>query len=152
MDNTNDCVAFTRGDWATVAIPFLSGIFEAGKNSFYLVSVGFEVEKILRAVSRVDPDRVSLLVADPAVSPEYECRSLEVRADIINEFQIPDSQIVRSHASDAVGTWSKLMETELQREATENGFYLCCGTKPHALALALTAFVKGHPAVLYNVP
>ena len=40
----------------------------------------------------------------------------------------------------------------MEREAQESVYYLCSGTKPHALALALRALCIGSPTVMYNLP
>ena len=55
--DTYDDYAFTGGRWQTIAIPHLEGMSDPGSKRFYLVSVGFEGPKTLRAVSQADPDR-----------------------------------------------------------------------------------------------
>jgi hypothetical protein len=118
----------------------------------YLVSVGFEGDKTLRAVSRADPDKVSILFAKPGVRPEYEALAAEANRDLMREFLVPKSRILNAPASDAIATWQTIATSRVHPEDSENSLYLCCGTKPHALALALNAIALGHPAVLYNVP
>jgi hypothetical protein len=144
--------AFTGGHWSTVTVPFLSGLISPGKKTFYLVSAGFEGEKTFRAVSRADPDRVSLVIAKPGYCPAYERRAMESNEHLIQEFVIPKNEIICAPASDAIATWRILDQSALHRERQENSFYMCCGTKPHALALALNAISLGYPAVLYNIP
>jgi hypothetical protein len=147
-----DSPVFTDGRWATVAIPFLSGLFDPGKKTFYLVSVGFEGEKTFRAVSRADPDRVSILFAKPGFQPSYEKLALRANRDLIREFVVPKRQIINAPGADAIAAWKTLDEKGFDSEKSENCFYMCCGTKTHALALALSAIASGYPAVLYNVP
>ena len=145
-------LAFTRGRWATVPVPFLSGLFHPNKRLFYLVSAGFEGDKTFRAISRADPDRVSLLFAKPGYCPEYESRALMANSSLIQEFVIPKSQIINAPGADAITTWRLLEQNKLHRNDSENCCYMCCGTKPHALALALSAISSGSIAVLYNIP
>jgi hypothetical protein len=145
-------IAFTGGEWAAIAIPYCEGMFFPGKERFYLVSVGFEGGKTLRVVSRADPDRVSLLFPDPSSVEEYVQRAWEDNRALIDYYKIPGEQIVRAEAADAIAGWKELSEKGLERFDSENCFYLCCGTKPHALSMGLRALVTGHPAVLYVLP
>lgn len=145
-------IAFTGGHWSTVAVPFLSGYFEPSKPRQYVVSVGFEGEKTLRAISRADPDRVSLLFPKPGVSPEYEKRAALANEPLVREFLIPESHVVNAPASDTVAVWKTLAKSAIIRSGRFNDYYLCCGPKPHALALGLHALAVGRPAVLYNIP
>jgi hypothetical protein len=151
-DTTKGELAFTSGRWATVSVPFLSGLFHPNKKLFYLVSAGFEGDKTFRALSRADPDRVSLMFANPGFCPEYETRALKANASLIQEFVIPKSQIINAPGADAIKTWQLLEQSKLHRIESENCCYMCCGTKPHALALALSAISSGSAAVLYNIP
>jgi len=144
--------AFTGGRWKLVPVPYLSGLCDPGKERFYLVSVGFEGIKTLRAVTYADPERVSLLFPSPGFRPEYAKITRRNNADIIKEYRIPEEQIVRSSAGDAIAAWKALDGFSLDRPADENSYYLCCGTKPHSLALALRALALEYPAVLYNIP
>ena len=145
-------IAFTGGHWSTVAVPFLSGYFEPSKPRHYLVSVGFEGEKTLRAVSRADPDRVSVLFPRPGVSPEYEKLTSAANEPLMREFLIPESQIINAPAADAVATWKTLAKAAILKPGRFNDYYLCCGPKPHALALGLNALADGRSAVLCNIP
>ena len=66
--------------------------------------------------------------------------------------QQENPQIVRAPAGDAVKAWKQLDDAGLERPTEENTYYLCSGTKPHALALGLRAMVLEYPTVLYNIP
>lgn len=145
-------LAFTGGRWATVSIPYLSGLFDPSKRTLYVVSVGFEGEKTFRAVSRADPDRVSLLFTKPGYCRAYEMRARKANANLVKEFVIPKNQVINAPASDAIEAWKRIEEFDIERKGTENRFYMCCGTKPHSLAMALSAMANGTSTVLYSIP
>ncbi|MCH8043055.1 MAG: hypothetical protein IID44_04990 [Planctomycetes bacterium] len=143
---------FTAGGWDAVPVPGLEGEWDPDKKRAYLVSVGFEGSKTLRLVSRKEPDEVSLLFPDPGVKPEYVDRTRKRNAPLIKRFRIPDDRIIRSDAGDAIEAWKRLEEASIERPDEQNVYYVCCGTKPHSLALALRALTLRYPALLYIVP
>ncbi len=143
---------FTKGRWKTVTIPSLEGMCDPGKKKYFLVSVGFEGLKIMRTISREDPDRISVLFPKPGVLNEYVQIAENANKPLIEQFRIPEEQIVNAAAGDAIGAWKSLAEASLECRESENTHYLCCGTKPHAVGLALRAISIDHPAVLYNIP
>lgn len=145
-------IKLTDGHWKAVAVPYYEGSYSPGKNRFYLISVGFEGWKTLRVVSRADPDRVSVLFPNPGFKPEYVERTKSNNDDLIKLFCIPDNQIVSAVAGDAIAAWRSLTNASLERKDSENAYFLCCGSKPHSLALGLRALALGYPAVLYNLP
>lgn len=143
---------FTKGRWRTVTIPSLEGMCDPGKKKYFLVSVGFEGLKIMRTISREDPDRISILFPDPGVLGDYVQIAENANKPLVEQFKIPEEQIVRVAAGDAIGAWKSLEESSLERPEMENTHYLSCGTKPHAVGLALRAISIDHPTVLYNIP
>lgn len=145
-------VTFTKGRWRTVSVPGLDGCYDPSRSRFFLVSVGWEGWKMLRAVSRADPDRVSMLFPDPGFEPDYVEMAEKQSRELVERYHVPQEQIVRAHAGDAISAWRKLGEASLERLESENIAYLMTGTKPHALALALRALVVESPTVLYVVP
>ena len=145
-------IAFTGERWKSVAVPGLEGACDPDKDRFFLVAVGFEGWKTLRAVAQADPDRVSVLFPSPGTQPGYDERTRSDNATLFQEYRIPDMQIVKAPAGDAVAAWAALSEAALERPDIENSYFLCCGTKAHSIALGLRAIVARYPAVLYNVP
>lgn len=143
---------FTTGGWDVTPIPGLEGEWNPDKNRLYLVSVGFEGSKTLRLISRNEPDQVSLLFPEPGVKKEYVKRASELNEPIIQRFQIPKSQIIRSTAGDAIEGWKSLTEASIEEPDKNNVYYACCGTKAHSLALTLRAMVLRYPALLYIIP
>lgn len=148
----DDQELFTAGGWKPVNVPELSGKWDPNKKRFYLVAVGFEGNKTLRLVSRAEPDRVSLLFPDPGSHREYVARTESENRELIRTLLIPEDQIIRAPAGDAIAAWQALSSRQVERVTTENTYYVCCGTKPHCLALALRALALEYPAVLYIVP
>jgi len=149
--NTAEDISFTYGQWKSVAVPGLEGRYSPGLKRFFLVSIGFEGWKTMRAVTRADPDRVSLLHGKPGTNDDYPERSIRDNAELINHYKIPPEQILNAHAGDAIAAWQVLSERAIER-TDENAYFLCSGTKPHSLALGLRALSLKRPAVLYNLP
>jgi hypothetical protein len=145
-------VSFTAGPWRTITVPGMEGSFHPGSGRYYLISVGFEGHKTLRVVNTADPDRISILLPDPGTRPDYVERALSDNRDLIESYRVPEDQIVRAAAGDAIGAWKLLAEANLERFDKENIYYLCSGTKAHSIALALRALTQPGGAVLYNVP
>ena len=143
---------FTGERWRFVPITGLEGHYYPDKSRFYLVSVGFEGNKTLRYVSRSEPDRVSLLFSDPGFEPEYAARARHNNRELMDYYHIPPEQSAAAHAGDAIAAWKELTIRNFERFEQENVSYLCCGTKPHSLALILRALVLPSAEVLYNVP
>lgn len=142
---------FTVGRWRTAAVPGLEGEYDPAGARHYVVSVGFEGEKTYRLVSGADPDRVSVLFPDPGFDPDYPARTRASNQLLLDDFGVPDASVVAAPAGDAVAAWSALASASLEKD-TDNAYYVCAGTKPHALALALRAAARGGPALLYVQP
>ncbi|MGA8026637.1 MAG: hypothetical protein WB992_05785 [Bryobacteraceae bacterium] len=143
---------FSIGEWDTLPIPFLEGRRAPGRKKYVMVSVGFEGSKTFRVLSREDPDRVSVLFPDPGSEQGYPAIAEEQNKLLIETYNVPPAQIVRANAADAIAVWKELSESALERPESENTYYLSCGTKAHALGMALRAASLESPCVLYNVP
>jgi len=151
---STDCeetIAFTEGKWAAIPIESLEGEFSPCKELFILVSTGFEGKKTYRAVGEKEPNRISILMPDPGYTKEITERAKKENLKLIEQYKVPEDQILRSSAGDLVATLHKL-DHGLERFHEENVFYLCCGTKPHSLALALRGCLHEECAVMYNKP
>lgn len=144
-------LSFTDGPFQAVPVPGFFGEFEPSKGKFFLVSFGFDGWKTLNLLIRKEPERVAALLATkPNGSDEYEQRALAANAALIERFGTVDELIIKSDACDAVGTWRKITDSNLENFDAENIYYLCSGNKPHSVALALRAIVLGNPTLLYN--
>lgn len=142
---------FTAGTWQTLAVPGLVGTYDPALERHFVVAVGFEGSKTLRTVTRADPDDVTVLFPDPAVAPGYVERTKENNSTLFEEWAIGEDKLIRAGAADVVGAWRGLARSAAMA-ADVNQYLLCAGTKPHALAMGLTALATGRPAVLYVKP
>ena len=143
---------FSKGHWRTVPVPSLQGTFDPEKKRYYLVSVGFEGPKTLQVINREDPDSISILFPQPGFIRDYVAVTEAENRELIHSYKVDDTEIIRVHAGDAVAVWKSLHEATIEKPYRDNVFYLCTGTKPHALGLALRALALGFPTVLYRVP
>jgi hypothetical protein len=148
-ENTNE--QFTAGRWETRDVPLLTGTADPGKDRLYVVSVGFEGAKTFRAVANDDADRVIVLFPRPGVRPNYPQRTLESNRVLYDEYNLKAEDEIAAPAGDAVAAWKALVEANPIRP-NENPFYLCCGTKPHSLAMAMHALIEDRVTVLYAKP
>lgn len=153
-DNQRDSLVypFTVGPWRATAIPFLRGFPDPLKGKTYVVSVGFEGRKTARVLAQEDPDRVALLFSDPAVKTEYVDKAWKLNKDIIYQYRIGEGSIARAPAGDAIHAWRALSRARFESPAENSTYYLCSGTKPHALGLALRALCMESATVMYNLP
>jgi hypothetical protein len=142
---------FTAGKWETHSVPGLAGTADPGSRRLYVVSVGFEGSKTFRAVSSDDPDRVVVLFPNPGVDPSYPERTREKNRLLFAEYGIEERQLINAPAGDAIKAWQALAAAAPAGE-DENPFYLCCGTKPHSLAMALHGLITERATVLYAKP
>lgn len=144
--------SFTTGTWSSTPIPFMRGWPDALKRKSYIVSVGFEGAKTARVLAREDPDRIALLFPDPGAQPLYSDETWQRNKEIIDHFRIPEDRVIRAAAGDGIAAWKALTVANLERPDDESNYYLCSGTKPHALGMTLRAICLGYSTVLYNLP
>ncbi len=143
---------FTTGRWKLIKIPMLEGNNDPYKRKFTFISVGFEGTKTLQMVDGIDPDRIAILFPDPGFSKEYTNTTKKQNSDLIKEYNIPKDNIIKAPAGNAILAWKALNEASIEKPNDENTFYLCCGTKPHSLALVLNSISKDYPTVMYRLP
>lgn len=144
--------AFTRGEWNPVVVPYFAGLEDPEKTRFFVPALGFEGQLALRFISKYEPDRISLLYPDPGFTSEYTEQAWTSNLALKEQYKVPDEQILRAHAADAVGAWKVLDSASIFRPESENTTYLCVGTKPHALAQGLKALVDSDSKIVYNRP
>ena len=150
-ENEAGNILFTEGKWEALPIRLLEGEYSPCKDMYILVSTGFEGKKTYRAVCEREPDRISLLMPEPGFTEEITKRTRSENCKLIDQYKVPDEQVLCSPAADLVTTMKKL-DMNLERFSEENVYYLCCGTKPHSLALALRSVLYEESAVIYNKP
>ena len=151
--NSGTIETFRKGSWAAIPIFGLAASYDPGKEKFYMISVGFEGGATMRVIEKGDPERISILFPKPGFKEQYEQKAWDVNKEIIEKYAVSKEQIIEATAGDAIVAWQKLEERNLERPDKENNFSLCCGTRPHSLALALRAITAGFPiTVLYYIP
>ena len=146
---------FTKGSWESVEIPGFAGAQNPGRPRRYVVSVGFEGAKTARFVNRADPDSLTILFPSPGYRADYPARTWGQNRTLFADYGIKDLKspgVVTAPAGDAIAGWKSLTEKHLERSDEENVYYLCCGPKPHSLALALRAMASHAGAVIYPKP
>jgi hypothetical protein len=150
--NGNGETMFTGALWNTVSIDALEGEYFGGRQKNYLVSVGFEGDKIMRSVLKADPDKVSILLPNPGFQSDYVKRTLRNNLRLREKYCISKQYMISAHAGDAIQAW-KVLNTYAKNDLnSDNLHYLCCGTKPHAIGMALSAISLSSPCLLYNIP
>ena len=150
-NGTDDAFPFSFGQWRSVPIPFLAGSPQPSKERHFFVSVGFEGTKTLRILSKSDPKQVTLILPVPGFQPKYDEEVQTRNQTLIDNYCIPDEQILKIPAGDPVEVWRTLSQN-IEDSPQQDLYYLCCGTKPHSLGLALSGLVAEYPCVLYNLP
>jgi hypothetical protein len=134
---------FTAGEWSAIAIPGLQYPWSPRRSRTYVIAVGFEGYKTLRLCDRREPDRVVGLFPDPGVYPDYVDRTLRANALLFDRYAVDTTagseSLIRANAADAVAAWKELTLRNPERFDDYSVEYLCCGTKPHSLAIALRA-------------
>lgn len=141
-----------HGTWDALAVPGLEGDWYPGRARHFLVSAGFHAERAARLAERWDPNRVSVLLPRPALTPEYEQRTFDANVPWMNRFDVAEEDSVEGPPTDAISTWRKLASAPILSPERENIYCLLCGSKPHALALTVWALARQTPAALYVKP
>lgn len=153
QDNPERYELFTTGSWNAVPVPGLEGKWDPRKQHMYLASVGFEGAKTYRTIAAADPDRVAILFPDPGYQADYPKCTRQANEELFSRFRVNEARdFVKAHAGDAIAAWKNLSEQKPEHPSEENVYYVCAGTKPHAVALALRAITLEYPALLYNLP
>jgi hypothetical protein len=151
-DLTDAKDGFSVGASRIVTVPNLEGDYSPTKNRWYFLSLGWDGPRTLRVVAQGEPDRVSLLLPDPGFQPNYFEETLKQNRGLIDRYRVPEMQIVRASAGDAVSAWRRIAQANVERIDSENSHYFLTGTKPHSIALTLRAIELRTPIVQYVVP
>jgi hypothetical protein len=138
--------------WEAVAVPRLEGDWYPSHQRHFVVSVGFEAAKVARLAERWDPDVISVLFPSPGIKPEYETEAGNNNAAWMAQFGVGESDRILAPPADAIAVWSLLSRSERIDSYRDNVYCLLCGTKPHALGMALYSLSRERPAVMYVRP
>jgi len=143
-------IAFTEGTWRPIAIPTLEGSHKSDAIKHVVLSMGFEGDKALRTLQREDPDKLTALIPDPGNTPDYTTRCLDLNRETLRQF--PNATLLKAPAGDAALSFSCLAGFVEKFQNTNNFLLIACGTKPHALACALTAVCLPCATAIYILP
>jgi hypothetical protein len=141
LTNTNE-LTFHEGAWRSIPVAFLEVQYNPRLKKFMLVSVGFEGDRIIRVTQEEEPDRLLVLLPSPGFKKEYEEIALNANQELIGYYRIEKNDYISAPAGDAIQAWYEINKANVDLPGQENSFYLCCGTKPHALALGLHALTS----------
>ena len=147
---------FTEGRWHPWPIVGLGGLSPARARTHLVVSAGFEGKQTKKLVDTIEPDRISIMFAEPGASPVAEGRSRDENESLVRTYLVPDSNILSAplntqHAAELL----ELMLSSKSESATpfpEVTSFLLAGPKPHSLAAAAVAIKRGRGDVLYVRP
>jgi hypothetical protein len=151
-DSSSKEVVFSTGEWRLLPIPGLSTEIRQDAKEHVIASVGFEGERVRRVVSALDPHRVSILFPDPGVSEKYAQRAWDRNRRLFDLFKIGDDQIIHADAANAVSAWKALSRSLVVQPSGANVVFVCGGSKPHSLALALECLTRPRSQALYILP
>jgi hypothetical protein len=157
LGTSTDDLVFSAGELRPMPVIGLGTPGLARGASHLIVSVGFDGSKISRLVDSLEPDRLSLLFAEPGTSRTNERLAREQNRELINSYRVPASQIFSSAASSIQQTVSRLIEVTAEPFNRKDGrsevrSILVCGTKTHAIAIAIYALSVPIKNVYYAQP
>lgn len=145
-------ISFRDGPIYATPVPGYLGDFDPGKEKAIVASIGFDGWKTLNLLTREEPDAVSILLASPAATPDYEARALKSNAALIQRFLVSENEVLRARAGDAVAAANALFAARKNLFGNRNIYYLCAGNKAHSLGLALDALISDSVTLLYVRP
>lgn len=144
-------IAFTAGRWEAKHISNLIGASNPGLKNRFSVSIGFEGSKTLMILNGFEPDQVNVIIPCPGYSGDYVDRVRSANFELFKSFGVKVENEILSHAGDPVDVWIKagisLVDTDKW-----NDYFLCAGSKPHSLGLALAAYTLQAPTLIYSLP
>jgi len=151
-----DASPFTMGYWKPWSIAGLGGTSPARARQHLVVSAGFEGDRTRRLVDSLEPDRVSIVFAEPGSSPEAEERAR------LENHMLAETYLLPATAMHAVPLASPLAARdaglaaasaiEIDEVFPEDTSFLLCGPKTHSLGLAIASLVLESGDVLYVQP
>jgi len=144
-------VAFTAGRWEAKNIEHMTGKVNPGSKNRFTVSIGFEGSKTLMILNEFEPDKVNVIIPCPGYSDQYVDRVRSANFELFKSFGVRDANEILSNAGDPVELWCKLSE-KFKYEEEWNEYFLCAGSKPHSLGLALASLTLDFPSLIYSLP
>lgn len=144
-------VSFTAGKWEAKTVEHLTGTINPGAKNRFTVSVGFEGSKTLMALNEFEPDKVNVIIPCPGYTEEYVNRVRSANDELFKSFGVLEDSEILSHAGDPIEVWLKTSQN-IKRHDNWNDYFLCAGSKPHSLGLAIAAISMATPSLIYSQP
>lgn len=141
----------TKGEWKLKNISEFNSKINPAYKWLYIISAGFEGNRFRSLIAKYEPDRIGILLPDPGYNSNYTKKVIGECKLLIEDFNLPDSAIVRAPAGDAILAWKALMTPALNK-TDHNITYLTLGPKPHAIAMGLHAFLNENIFITYRIP
>lgn len=147
---------FTGGRWLPWPIVGLGGPSPARASTHLVVTAGFEGNKTKKLVDMIEPDRISIVYAEPGSDEESEARCRAANASLAGAYLVPEDNLAQSPLNSelAVQALHRLLDEGGDRSEPfpEISSFLLAGPKPISLAAAVVAMRLGRGDVLYIRP
>jgi hypothetical protein len=115
-------------------IPFFQGHFDFSRKTLLVIMLGYEGDRALALFENIDPDECLLLVPEPAYKREWEGRTQEMNAQVINLAGASKLRVL--HSRDPSVVFHQLVAMLAVPELRDyNQFVAPLGTKPQVVGL-----------------
>lgn len=141
----------TEGDWEIIEMTEFKSNYNPEYKNFYIISAGFEGSRYRSVVAKYEPDMLGILLPEPGFKDEYTQKTKKECEILKEQFYIPENNIVKASAGDAIAAWEALNNPSLNRNDC-NITYLTVGPKPHVLAMGIHGFLNENIIVTYRIP
>lgn len=142
----------TQGKWDLIEVSYLEARdCDPEHKKMFVVSAGFEGNRFRSLVAKYEPDDLGILMPIPGFNEGYTEKVEKECKPMIEEFDIPDDDIVKVPAGDAIAAWDALKTASLNKKGY-NITYLTFGPKPHVLAMGIHGYLNKKITVTYRMP
>ena len=94
---------------------------------------------------------LGILLPIPGFTKLYTEKTKKECQPLIEQFNIPQQQIVKASAGDAIAAW-KILKNPGVNKKDRNIIYLTYGPKPHILAMGIHGALNKNIIVTYRIP
>lgn len=150
-NRTESGFSLTSGKWSTVTIPYLDGFSSPERPRHMLVSLGGEGTKTQALLEQYEPEIISLIYPVPGISDRYDRIVRSDNEGVEARFKGRISDRVDKSYGTVESVFQYCCDRFVNRGA-EDVYFLCCGSKPHSIGLALATRVLDGPTLVVRVP
>ncbi len=143
--------SLTSGAWSTMTIPYLDGLSSPERPRHMLVSLGGEGVKTQALLEQYEPEVVSLIYPVPGISERYDQIARYENSVVGARFKERIASSVDCPYGSAGEVFRYCCDSYINNDS-EDVYFLCCGSKPHAIGLALAVRVLNGPTLVVRVP